>query len=444
MRSDLIHRIVFSAWMMDQSYAASYLPAIGNLIQGKKVKFYDNDVNHVTPKIYGQTPTGEAQEMPVHEGDGYTLSGIKTPSVFVIPIRGVITKNDQFCGPLGMESLIDLLNAADHNPNVKSIVLDFDSPGGEATIIDSVARKIEAISTPIISYYNGICASAAYYIAAATDEIYASEATDIVGSIGTMITFADFSEAMKSQGIKLHEVYADQSVNKNKVFAEALKGNYKPLKEELLNPYAQAFIDSVKSGRPEIQDESVFTGKTFMSNQAIDLKMIDGIKSKSAVLKRAFELGQATTESTTSTQTQTEMSNSTKTIAAILGYETLESKDGHVSLSDSDIAKLEAHLSDAAPIVATLEETAAPAAEDSETLTLLKEIKAKQDIQANEIGTLKGSVRKIYTEMEMDAEPPVDLSTKEKIESASSAANFLEESDDDSWNKMADEDLANA
>ncbi|HEY6403773.1 MAG TPA: S49 family peptidase, partial [Blastocatellia bacterium] len=78
-------------------------------------------------------------------------------------------------------------NAALDNPNVKSILLNIDSPGGEITGISEFAQMIYNARSrkPITAYIGGLGASAAYWIASAAGEIVA-DATAMLGSIGVV------------------------------------------------------------------------------------------------------------------------------------------------------------------------------------------------------------------------------------------------------------------
>src|SRR5690606_6943553 len=112
----------------------------------------------------------------------------------------------------------------------------------------------------------------------ANQGIWASTPTSIIGSIGTMITLADMRPAMEKAGIKLHEIYASKSTKKNKTFHDALDGKYKPITEQLLDPFNEVFHNAVKESRGEkIKDEDVFTGATYLAEQALENGLIDHI-----------------------------------------------------------------------------------------------------------------------------------------------------------------------
>jgi ClpP class serine protease len=88
--------------------------------------------------------------------------------------------------------IFELLYAAVNQKHVSQIVLHFDSPGGTVTGIQELAQTIHQLQQvkPISSYVNGLCCSAAYWLASSTP-IFIAE-TAIVGSIGVVQTFEKY------------------------------------------------------------------------------------------------------------------------------------------------------------------------------------------------------------------------------------------------------------
>lgn len=325
---NLLRSILSSVWMVDVPTLKAAAPYISRIAKGETVDFYEAEID-VRPFALWQRSNIRY----------YNYNDAPPGSVAVHTMIGVVTKFDQYCGPSGTETLMRKMKEADSHKNVGAHLLEIDSGGGQATNIESVARFIRNdIKKPVIAWFNGVAASAAYYIAAAADEIYASEETDIVGSIGTMITFADFTQFFEDQGIKIHEVYADQSVLKNIDFNEALEGNYKRLKEGLLNPYAQRFIETVKEFRPLIQKKEVFQGEVYMAVQAIEFGLIDGMKNFNEAAKRAIELGKSHL-----TQQNNDVNMNFQRINALLGYD-IEINNGGAFLQVQELEQIDRNL----------------------------------------------------------------------------------------------------
>lgn len=276
---NLLRKIHSAVWMIDPGTLRAATPFVFALIRGENPQWEQSN-RDMRPFALWQS--GQVRY--------YNYNDAPPGSVAVHTVIGTVVKYGGFCS-MGTEDLMRQMADADAHKNIDAHLLEMDSGGGEGTNIETVARFIRnEIKKPVITWFNGISASAAYYIAVASDEIYASEETDMAGSIGTLITFADWKEFYESQGIKLHEIYADQSDLKNQDILQAIDGNYDLIKKSLLNPYAQKFIDTVKEFRPNLSAEAAFRGQIFMAEEAISIGMIDGIKTFAEAVNRAKEL----------------------------------------------------------------------------------------------------------------------------------------------------------
>ena len=332
---NLLRTILSSVWMIDQDTRNAAVPLVIRLMHGEEVTFQDQTID-ITPFAVDSKQSPSSRQSIRYRNYNDAPPG----SIAIHRIMGTVTKQDQYCGPSGTETLMRNMANADRHQNIGAHLLEIDSGGGEATNIETVARYIRnEIKKPVIAWFNGVAASAAYYIAASADEIYSSKETDIVGSIGTMITFADFKSFYESQGLKIHEIYADQSVLKNADFQEALEGNYNGLKEGLLNPYAQRFIDTVKEFRPQLQTKEAFQGKTYMTAEAIQIGMIDGMKKFDHAVERASQLSKIHSQNNS-------LHMSKKTFARInaaLGYD-IEIQNGGAFLRAEELDVLDRNL----------------------------------------------------------------------------------------------------
>lgn len=110
----------------------------------------------------------------------------------IIPINGPIFRRanifTEISGATSVEVLATDIQAAIDNPAITRLVLDFDSPGGQASGIAELATLIHASPKPTVAYVDGMAASAAYWIAAAADSIILSS-TALVGSIGVVASY---------------------------------------------------------------------------------------------------------------------------------------------------------------------------------------------------------------------------------------------------------------
>jgi HK97 family phage major capsid protein len=138
-------------------------------------------------------------ERPVMRAEG---------GVAVIPIHGSISyRSDLFTDLFGGTSVGSIKGAVDGamaNPDVGSIVLDIDSPGGTVDGVPELAAHLYGLRgrKPMKAVANTLAASAAYYIGSAADEFVVAP-SGMAGSIGVVSAHMDVSKAMEEMGIKV-------------------------------------------------------------------------------------------------------------------------------------------------------------------------------------------------------------------------------------------------
>lgn len=308
---NLLRSIVSEAWAIDESYALRMMPFISSILSGEKVNL--EEISSKTPVQFVTTARGAFLTYESLDNESASEG-----FVAVLPIHNVLLKYDAFCGPMGMKTMETLLKQWDDNPDIVGIVLDIDSPGGQAGYLPNLSETIKGLKKPIISFYSGLCASAAYYIASQTNEIWGSTETDLVGSIGTMIQFATPHPEQKD--VVIHTVYATKSTDKNKPIEEAIKGKYDLLRTSLLDPINEGFHAAVLSARPDVE-ESALSGSTYTTQKATEMKLIDGrLANLQEAIARVFTLSKAKNQTSNNQNTNSEMKDLAK-ISAILGRE---------------------------------------------------------------------------------------------------------------------------
>jgi len=236
----------------------------------------------------------------VDVSDTMALKKMPEGSVVVIPISGVITREDGW-SHYGTDTQSKFLKAAYQAENIKGIVLDINSGGGEVDGTMSFSNLIKKRTKPVVALVNSMAASAAYWIAENADVILMGDHTARVGSIGVMMTVYDDKEYLENIGIKVHEILADGSEDKNKGYYDALKSKYTTIKKESLNPLREMFAQSVidaRGGKIDLEKENVLSGKMYFATStdagnksAIEVGLADGIgdmdKAVSEVLRLA-------------------------------------------------------------------------------------------------------------------------------------------------------------
>lgn len=216
-----------------------------------------------------------------------------TEAIGVINLDGPITKNGG-ASSYGTKELSNTMLRMSKDERVKGFVINVDSGGGSSAAVNLMVDAINEVkkSKPVYSVVSkgGMAASAAYGIASAAHKMFSEEEMNIVGSVGTMISFEGrASNTTSPDGVKNIVLYASKSTEKNKAFNEALNNdNYDLLINELLDPINESFINTVLSNRPQLKDTNFDNGHTVFSKDAIGT-FIDGIASFDEVVSMVLQ-----------------------------------------------------------------------------------------------------------------------------------------------------------
>ena len=267
------------AWLLDD--VQPLLPIITSILDRQDILLASHDRGYAATTHSG----GWGDELATENSNRY---------VTVIPITGVITTYDS-CGTIGTMTYAESLMKAKNDPDNVGVVLSIDSGGGSIDAIPFMVQAIESYKQsgrPIIAH-TSFCGSAAYWIAAQCDAIFVNDSIiSKVGSIGAYCHLIDDTEAMKKEGLTLHEIYADQSSDKNKPYREALTGKYDLIKASLSH-LVDSFHTAVKSGRPHLQADApgVLSGAMFFPAEALAVGLIDGVQTLEESIENVFVRG---------------------------------------------------------------------------------------------------------------------------------------------------------
>lgn len=387
MSFNLASSILRGAWVIDPAFARSQIPFLVNIVNGTTQfdALTDDEKKEFEP--YSYAVSNNVASVMASANYGENGKPENTKYVRVIPVVGVMMKYSQDCGPRGTMDIGRNIEQAANDKDTDAIIIKFDTPGGMVSGIQTFSDKIKSAreKKPVIAFVDdGLCCSAGYWAASSCTEIISSQKTDTIGSIGVYITLADFKGMFEKQGLKIHEIYADQSTGKNSSYREAMKGNYKPIKAEDLNPIAELFINTVKenrAGKLNAAKGDPFKGDTFMAERALEIGLIDSIGSLEFAVNRAAELSNASTSAThqnenlnlTNTDMKMKIMSSQVALAALLAVSFASGEtEKEVELTAANLETINAKLtSDASAIdahAATIATHEATIAERNETI----------------------------------------------------------------------------
>jgi signal peptide peptidase SppA len=223
--------------------------------------------------------------------------GTRQGAVAVIPIFGVIGhRMDLFSEMSGGTSTLGISKAfrqALADPEIGSIVLEVDSPGGAVSGVAELAEEVFAArgQKPVVAVANTLAASAAYWIATQADELVVSPSGE-VGSIGVFALLENWQGFFEREGIQ-HTLVRN---GENKAEINDFSA---PTPEALAHLQAQVdevgavFIKAVARGRnvaTSMVRGEFGQGRTFLAKQAVKLGMADRIGTLDEAVARAASL----------------------------------------------------------------------------------------------------------------------------------------------------------
>ncbi|MFT4191376.1 MAG: signal peptide peptidase SppA [Comamonas sp.] len=191
------------------------------------------------------------------------------PHTAVVEIDGEISAESE----ASAVNISAALKRAFEDRNAQAVVLWINSPGGspvQAGIINDEVRRLKALhKKPVHAVVQDLCASAAYYIAVAADDIYVDKAS-MVGSIGVLMNGFGFTELMQKLGVERRL----QTAGANKGMLDPFSPQTDEQKQRvqaMLDQIHQQFIQVVREGRGARlkEDPETFSGLVWTGEQAL-------------------------------------------------------------------------------------------------------------------------------------------------------------------------------
>lgn len=195
-----------------------------------------------------------ADEIQARIGDGGGSSDVSTRGrIAVIPVRGVIAHRmgsmDDSSGGTSCERIGAMIDQVAADPNVPTIIYDFDTPGGTMPGVQELAGKMFALRgvKKQVAMVNGFAASAGYWLAAQCDEIVCIP-SGTAGSIGVFCAHEDLSAALEKEGIKVTLISAGKFKVAGNPF-EPLSDEERTVIQERVDAAYGQFVKDVARGR---------------------------------------------------------------------------------------------------------------------------------------------------------------------------------------------------
>jgi protease-4 len=211
---------------------------------------------------------------------GESAFGNKKADIAVVDISGPIMYGESGgfgSSGSGANQLLPLLDKIEKD-KVKGLLLRLNSPGGTASASQAIYEKVMKMrksGIKVYSFMQDVAASGAYYIASASDVIYANPST-LTGSIGVIMQVPNYTDLSNKIGIQTITIKSGKFKDIGNG-ARKMTDDEKILLQNLINDTYNEFVKAVAKGRnlSEVKVKQLGDGRIYTGNQARDNKLVD-------------------------------------------------------------------------------------------------------------------------------------------------------------------------
>jgi len=198
----------------------------------------------------------------------------------VVDLDGVI---------LSPQPVVGQLKKFADDSSIKAIILHVNSPGGGVAASEEIYREVKRIreekKKKIVVSIETVGASGAYYIASASNKIYADNGS-IVGSIGVIAEWVNYGDLLKWAKLKSIVLKTGEFKDTGNPTRDLTPAEQAYMQSLIDNMFGQ-FVKAVADGRGlKFEDvKSIANGKVWTGEQALSMKLIDNVGDFEAVVK---------------------------------------------------------------------------------------------------------------------------------------------------------------
>jgi protease IV len=225
--------------------------------------------------------------LTLHAGTSDSALGGFGDRIGVVDLDGVI---------LSPQPVVGQLKKFADDSSIKAIIVHVNSPGGGVAASEEIYREVKRIrdekKKKIVVSIETVGASGAYYVASASDKIYADKGS-IVGSIGVIAQWVNYGDLLKWAKLKDIVIKTGEFKDTGNPARDLTPAEQAYMQELIDNMFGQ-FIQAVADGRGlKFGDvKTIANGKVWTGEQALSMKLIDQVGDfESAVSDTAKSVG---------------------------------------------------------------------------------------------------------------------------------------------------------
>ena len=203
--------------------------------------------------------------------DEASFSGFGS-KIGVVELDGVIFSPKQ---------IVPQLKKFADDDSIKAIIIHVNSPGGGVAASEEIYREVKRIRDEkkkrIVASIETVGASGAYYVASATNKIYADKGS-VVGSIGVIAEWVNYGDLLRWAKLNPITMKAGEFKDTGSPTREMTPAEREYMQALIDNMHTQ-FINAVADGRHAKEDDirAIANGKVWTGEQALSMKMVDQI-----------------------------------------------------------------------------------------------------------------------------------------------------------------------
>ena len=196
----------------------------------------------------------------------------------IIPVHGTLVMYPEDiamseCG-CAMEDLNAMIDVAENDASVSTVIYDFRTPGGTVTGIPETGRKILNSSKQTIAFTASECCSGGIWLASQCQRFYATQSSR-VGSVGVYCMMLDYTKALKKDGVKINAISAGKFKLLGAYWKE-LSDEERSIKQADVDKIYTQFKEAMESFRM-VSDDNFGNGLVFDGEKAAEVGFTDGV-----------------------------------------------------------------------------------------------------------------------------------------------------------------------